>query len=37
MKDRAWGRTSARFGINLNSDFKGNNWFELLADVTRTA
>jgi NTE family protein len=36
IKDRAWGRTSARFGINLNSDFKGNNAFELLVDVTRT-
>jgi NTE family protein len=37
IKDRAWGRTSARFGINLNSDFKGNNGFELAADVTRTS
>ena len=37
IKDRAWGRTSARFGINLNSDFKGNNGFELLASVTRTS
>lgn len=36
IKDRAWGRTSARFGINLNSDFKGNNAFELLASVSRT-
>jgi len=36
IKDRAWGRTSARFGINLNSDFKGNNSFELAASVTRT-
>lgn len=37
IKDRAWGRTSARFGINLNSDFKGNNGFELLASVSRTS
>ena len=37
IKDRAWGRTSARFGINLNSDFKGNNGFELVASVTRTS
>jgi len=37
IKDRAWGRTSARFGINLNSDLKGNNAFELLGSVTRTS
>ena len=37
IKDRAWGRTSARFGINLNSDFKGNNGFELLASVSSTS
>ena len=37
IKDRAWGRTSARFGINLDSDFKGNNGFELIASVTRTS
>jgi NTE family protein len=36
IKDRAWGRTSARFGLNLNSDFKGNNGFELLTSVSRT-
>jgi NTE family protein len=37
IKDRAWGRTSARFGINLSSDFQGNSGFELLADVNRTS
>ncbi|MBK9088261.1 MAG: patatin-like phospholipase family protein [Holophagales bacterium] len=37
IKDRAWARTSAQFGINLNSDFKGNNGFELLASVTSTS
>jgi NTE family protein len=37
IKDRAWGRTSARFGINLQSDFQGNNGFELVAEVTRTS
>jgi len=37
IKDRAWGRTSARFGINLASDFQGNNGFELIAEVTRTS
>jgi len=36
IKDRAWGRTSARFGINLSSDFEGNNSFELVASVNRT-
>ena len=37
IKDRAWGRTSARFGINLASDFKGNNGFELITSITRTS
>ncbi len=37
IKDRAWGRTSARFGIDLASDFQGNNGFELIADITRTS
>jgi NTE family protein len=37
IKDRAWGRTSARFGINLASDFQGNNGFQLIGDVTRTS
>ena len=37
IKDRAWGRTSVRFGINLQSDFQGNSGFELVADVTRTS
>ncbi len=36
IKDRAWGRTSARFGINLGADLKGNNSFELIGSVTRT-
>lgn len=37
IKDRAWGRTSARFGINMAADFKGNSGFELVASVTRTS
>ncbi len=37
IKDRAWGRTSARFGIDLQSDFQGNSGFELVVDVTRTS
>lgn len=37
IKDRAWGRTSARFGINLASDFKGNNGFALIASINRTS
>jgi len=36
-KDRSWGRTAARFGINLQSDFKGNNAFTLAGSVTRTS
>jgi NTE family protein len=37
IKDRAWGRTSARFGINLAADFKGNSGFELVTSITRTS
>ena len=37
IKDRAWGRTSARFGINLAADFKGNSGFELISSITRTS
>lgn len=37
IKDRAWGRTSARFGINLASDFQGNSGFGIIADVTKTS
>lgn len=37
IKDRAWGRTSARFGINLQTDFQGESSFELAAMVTRTS
>ena len=36
IKDRAWGRTSARFGINMNANFEGDSGFELIGDVTRT-
>lgn len=37
IKDRAWGRTSARVGINLQTDFQGESSFELAAMVTRTS
>lgn len=37
IKDRAWGRTSARAGINLQTDFQGESSFELAAMVTRTS
>lgn len=37
IKDRAWGRTSARFGINLAADFRGNSGFELISSITRTS
>ena len=36
IKDRAWGRTSARFGLNMNANFEGDSGFELIGDVTRT-
>lgn len=36
-KDRSWGRTAARFGINLQSDVKGNNSFVLAGSVTSTS
>ena len=37
IQDRAWGRTSVRFGTNLTTDFKGDTSFELATTVTRTS
>jgi NTE family protein len=34
--EKAWGPTYVRFGLSLNSDFRGDNAFNLLASVRRT-